>query len=276
MKAIGSQDENPLELERLLEEIYRRYHYDFRQYARSSLARLIARAQSALGSPTLRELIARIIREPAAFSLLLRHLTVQVSDLFRDPDYHRMLRERVMPNLATYPSPKIWVAGCGTGEEAYSIAILLQEQGLLDRSLIYATDIDAASLGAAAAGTYALERMSGFSENYLRAGGRSVLSDYCTTAHSRVTFNPSLRKHVMFADHSLATDASFAEVQLVSCRNVLIYFDQELQQRAMGLFHDSLCRRGFLGLGSQEALPCSGYAAAFDRFAGAARIYRLR
>lgn len=276
MITADTHDENRVELDLLLEEIYRRYHYDFRSYARSSLYRRIAQAQSSLGSSSVKQLRDYVIRDPRAFTELLRYLTIQVSDLFRDPEYHRILREEVMPHLATFPSVRIWVAGCGTGEEAYSIGIVLQEEGLLDRSLIYATDIDAESLRAAEAGSYRLERVRGFSENYIRAGGRASLSNHYTTAHSRAIFSPLLRKHVMCSDHSLATDSAFAEVQLVSCRNVFIYFDQELQHRAIQLFRDSLCPRGFLGLGSKETLTFSPHAAAFEPFAADQRIYRVR
>lgn len=273
---MAAHDENRVELDLLLEEIYRKYHYDFRSYARSSLHRRIAQAQSSLGSSSVRHLRETVIRDPKAFTELLRYLTVQVSDFFRDPGYHRILREEVMPHLATFPSLKIWVAGCATGEEAYSIAIILHEEGLLDRSLIYATDIDAQSLRVAEAGIYGLERVRGFSENYIRAGGRASLSNYYTTAYSRAVFSPLLRKHVVFSDHSLATDAAFAEVQLVSCRNVLIYFDETLQHRAIQLFRDSLCPRGFLGLGSKETLTFSTHAPAFEPFAADERIYRMR
>lgn len=276
MMAADANDENRVELDLLLEEIYRRYHYDFRSYARSSLHRRIAQAQSSLGRSSVKHLREHVIRDTRAFTELLRYLTIQVSDFFRDPGYHRILREEVMPHLATFPSLKIWVAGCGTGEEAYSIGIILQEVGLLDRSLIYATDIDAESLRAAEAGIYGLERVRGFSENYVRAGGRASLSNYYTTAYSRAVFSPLLRKHVVFTDHSLATDTAFAEVQLVSCRNVLIYFDQTLQHRAIDLFRDSLCPRGFLGLGSKETLTFSAHAAAFEPFAADERIYRMR
>lgn len=276
MMSTDAHDENEVELDLLLDEVHRRYHYDFRCYARSSLHRRIAQAQSSLESPSIRHLRDRIIREPGAFTELLRHLTVQVSDFFRDPGYHRIFRKKVVPHLATFPSVKVWVAGCGAGEEAYSIAIILHEERLLERSLIYATDIDAESLQAAETGMYELGRVCGFSENYIRAGGRASLSNYYTTDYSRVVFSPMLRKHVLFSDHSLATDAVFAEVHLVSCRNVLIYFDQALQNRVIGLFRESLCPRGFLGLGSQETLTFSTHAAAFAAFAPTEQIYRLR
>jgi chemotaxis protein methyltransferase CheR len=267
---IESDDLGPL-----LEAIYRTYHYDFRAYARSSLYRNLARAEAALGMPA-PQLVNRALSEPAVFSQLLRYLTVQVSDLFRDADYFRVLRDRVVPHLATYASPRVWVAGCGTGEEAYSIAIVLHEAGLLERSLIYATDIDAQSLVTAEAGVYATDRVRTFSENYFKAGGRASLSEYYTAARSGSAFSRALKKRISFTDHSLATDAAFAEVQLVSCRNVFIYFDQTLQDRCTGLFRESLCPRGFLGLGSMETLAFSSHASAFEPFAAPERVYRLK
>jgi chemotaxis protein methyltransferase CheR len=263
-------------LNRLLESIYSRYHYDFRSYSRSTLHRRIDIARRSLGDPSYADLADRVALEPAAFAALLAYLTVQVSDLFRDPSYYRAIRHEVVPHLATYPYPRLWVAGCGAGEEAYSIAIVLHEEGLLERSLIYATDIDPESLRIAGTGTYALERVRGFSRNYFEAAGRDSLSSYYTAAYSHATFSPLLRKHVLFSDHSLATDAAFAEVQLVSCRNVLIYFDDELQERAIGVFRDALCPRGFLGLGARETLSFSRHEAAFEPFAADERLYRLK
>lgn len=264
------------QLDGLLEAIFRRYHYDFRHYARTHIARRIARARASLGSPSIRHLLDGVLRDPAAFGVLLEHLTVQVSDLFRDPSYYALLREQVVPLLATYPRPRIWVAGCGTGEEAYSMAILLEEEELLERSLIYATDIDARSLQIGEAGAYDLERVRGFSENYFRAGGRGSLSDYYTAAYARASFDPSLRRRILFSDHCLATDAAFAEVQLVSCRNVLIYFDGQLRDHAIGLLRESLCPRGFLGLGTKETLLFSRHASSFEPFAAHERVYRLK
>lgn len=263
-------------LELLLEAIYRHYHYDFRSYARASLRRGVTRAMLSLRTASVTELVERVSEEPAVFSELLAHLTIRVSDLFRDPSYYRILRERVVPHLATYPSLRIWVAGCGTGEEAYSIAIVLQEEGLLERSLIYATDIDPESLEIAEAGVYEIGRVRGFSSNYFEAGGRASLSEYYVCASSSVAFGRALRKSILFSDHSLATDAGFAEMQLVSCRNVLIYFDPDLQHRAIHLFRDSLCPRGFLGLGAKETLAFTRHAAAFEPFAEDERIYRLK
>lgn len=263
-----------IELGLLLDAIFQRYHYDFRQYAGASLKRRVQAALSHFGCETISRLQERVVREPKLFSELLRFLTVQVSDLFRDPSYFRSLREKVVPYLRTYPSLKIWVAGCATGEEAYSFAILLAEEGLLDRTLIYATDINPESLRTAEAGIYDAERFKRFSESYAQAGGRASLSDYYTARYSSAVFDRALKKAILFSDHSLATDSAFAEVELASCRNVLIYFERELQDRALGVLHASLCRKGFLGLGLKETLRFSSHAAAFSDFVREDRIYQ--
>jgi chemotaxis protein methyltransferase CheR len=263
-----------IELGLLLDAIFQTYHYDFRSYAPASLKRRVRSALSHFGCETISRLQERVLREPKLFSDLLRFLTVQVSDLFRDPNYYRSLREKVVPYLRTYPSLKVWVAGCSTGEEAYSLAILLAEEGLLDRTLIYATDINPESLRAAEAGIYDVERFKHFSENYLAAGGRASLSNYYTARYSSAVFDRTLKKAILFSDHSLATDSAFAEVQLASCRNVLIYFERGLQDRAVGVLRNSLCRKGFLGLGLKETLRFSAHASAFVEFAGEQRIYQ--
>jgi chemotaxis protein methyltransferase CheR len=262
------------ELTSLLEAIFERYHYDFRHYAPASLRRRMATALAHFGVHELSELRARVLGDHQEFTELLRFLTVQVSDLFRDPPYYRALREHVVPVLHTYPSLKVWVAGCATGEEAYSLAILLREEGLLERTQIYATDIHPESLRIAAEGVYALDRLARFSENYLLGGGRASLSDYYVARYSSAVLDRSLKRSILFADHSLATDSVFAEMQLVSCRNVLIYFERTLQDRAIGLLRDSLCRRGFLGLGSKESLRFSEHALSFSEFLPDVRIYQ--
>jgi chemotaxis protein methyltransferase CheR len=225
---------------------------------------------------TVSQLQDRILHEPDVFSSMLQYFTVQVSEMFRDPGYFLCLRREVMPVLRTYPSLKLWIAGCSTGEELYSFAILLHEEELLERSLIYATDINAQALEQAEAGVYSVDRIAGFSDNYRKAGGHASLSDYYTAAYGRAVFDKSLRENIVFSDHSLATDSVFAEVQLVSCRNVLIYFDRILQDRAVGLFRDALVRRGFLGIGSKESLRFSGHVAAFDELVRNERIYQKR
>lgn len=265
-----------IELPLLLEAIYRKYHHDFRGYSAPSLRRRLRRAMGELGCESLSDLQHLVLRDSGAFRGLLSYLTVQVSEMFRDPACYLALRRHVVPLLRTYPSLKIWVAGCATGEEAYSLAILLREEGLLERSLIYATDISERALHRARAGIYDLDRIAGFSAAYLEAGGCGSLADYYTAGYGSAVLDRSLRRSMVFADHSLATDGVFAEVQLVSCRNVLIYFDRELQDRAIGLFHDALCRRGFLCLGARETLRFSRHAGAFEVVEGGEKVFRRR
>ncbi|GKS75353.1 protein-glutamate O-methyltransferase CheR [Acidovorax sp. SUPP950] len=260
----------------LVEAIYQRYHYDFRGYAQASLKRRLQTALTRFHCRSVSQLQHLVLHDPEVFPAMLEYLTVQVSEMFRDPTYFRALRETVVPVLRTYPSLKIWVAGCSTGEEVYSLAILLREEGLLERTLIYATDINANALQKAEAGIYAIERVPAFTENHARSGGRTSLSEHYTAAYGRVVLDKSLRKHIVFSDHSLATDSVFAEVQLVSCRNVLIYFDRELQDRALGLFRDALCRKGFLGLGSKESLRFSSHAGEFEELVPQDRLYQKK
>jgi chemotaxis protein methyltransferase CheR len=247
-----------LELELLLEAIYRRFHHDFRNYAPSSLKRRFEDARIRFGCATLSDLQTLLLHDETAFPHLIRSITVQVTDLFRDPQFFWILRRDIVPLLRTYPSLRVWIAGCSTGEEAYSFAILLQEEGLLGNAIIYATDINPESLATADAGRYSLERIPAFADNHRSSGARGPLSDHYTAAYGHAMFNRSLRKKIVFSDHSLATDGSFAEMQLISCRNVMIYFDRPLQLRALGLFNDSLCRRGFLGIGPRESLRFTG------------------
>lgn len=263
-----------IEMRLLIDAIYLKYHYDFRGYAEASLKRRLSSAPSRFGCKTLSQLQDKILHEPATFSAVLGLLTVPVSDMFRDPSYFRSLREKVVPMLRTYPSLKVWVAGCSTGEEVYSLAILLQEEGLLERTLIYATDINPQTLQKAAAGIYAIDRIAGFTDNHRKSGGRASLSEYYTAAYGRAVFDKALRQHIVFSDHSLATDSVFAEVQLVSCRNVLIYFNPELQDRAVGLFYEALCRKGFLGIGMKESLRFSVHVRSFVDFVYEDRIFQ--
>jgi chemotaxis protein methyltransferase CheR len=265
-----------IELGLLIDAIYHLYHYDFRAYAPASLRRRMKAAMVRFGCQSLSRLQDRVVHDPEVFPALLDFLTVQVSEMFRDPGYFRALREQVVPLLRTYPSLKVWVAGCSAGEEAYSLAILLREEGLLDKTLIYATDINPHTLQKAAAGLYDVGRIAGFTENHQRSGARSSLSDYYTAAYGKAVFDKSLKDHMVFSDHSLATDSVFAEVQLVSCRNVMIYFDRTLQDRALGLFRDALCRNGFLGIGSKESLQFSGLSEDFADFVREQKIFQKR
>ena len=263
-----------IELKLLLDGILLKYQHDFRNYSPVSLRRRIHQALERFSCKTVSQLQDRVLHEPAVFAQMLQYFTVQVSEMFRDPAYFRALREQVAPLLRTYPSIKIWVAGCSSGEEVWSLAILLEEEGLLERSMIYATDINPQALKIAEAGIYPIERIARFSENYRLAGGMGSLSDYYTAAYNGAIFERRLRRPCVFADHSLATDSVFSEVHLVSCRNVMIYFNRALQDRATGLFHDALIPRGFLGLGMKESLRFTAYAGQFRELAAAEKIYQ--
>lgn len=265
-----------LELRLLVEAIFHKYHYDFRDYSPASLKRRLVQARDRFGCASFSALQERVLHDPELLPQMLGYLTVQVSEMFRDPSFFQNLREHVVPHLRTYPSLKVWVAGCSAGEELYSLAILFREEGLEERTIFYATDINTEALRKAEAGVYDLERIPLFTANHQRAGGKSSLSDYYTAAYGNAAFDRSLCKRTVFSDHSLVSDAVFAEVQLVCCRNVLIYFNRELQDRAVGLFKDSLVRKGFLGLGAKESLHFSAHCADFTDFARNERIYQKR
>ncbi len=263
-----------IEMRLLVEAIFQKYHYDFRNYSPASLKRRLIHARDRLGCSTFSALQERVLHDSNVFPLLLGYLTVQVSEMFRDPSFFRTLRQEVIPHLRTYPSLKVWVAGCSAGEELYSLAILFREENLEDRTLFYATDINTEALKKAEAGVYELDRIPLFTANHQRSGGKSSLSDYYTIAYGAAAFDPTLRKRVVFSDHSLVSDSVFAEVHLICCRNVLIYFNRDLQDRAMGLFKDSLVRKGFLGLGAKESLHFSAHAEDFSEYARNERLYQ--
>lgn len=262
------------EIRALTEAIYQRYSHDFRHYSGASQKRRVILALQQLRCETVADLQAKVLADPALFQQLLEILTIPFSEMFRDPTFFRALRQHVVPVLRTYASLKVWIAGCSTGEEVYTLAILLREEGLLERSIIYATDISPVSLERARQGIFSAERLQRFTANYQAAGGTSAFSDYYTAAYNAARFDRSLCENVTFADHSLATDSVFSETHLVLCRNVLIYFDRELQDRALGLFHESLCHRGFLGLGAKESLDFSVHAGGFDPVVKAERLFR--
>lgn len=271
---VGKTD--ALEIELLLESLYRAYEYDFRGYARPSLTRRLALAREHFGCRSYSQLQDVVLHEPTALPKLLGYLTVQVSEMFRDPGYFRALRQEVVPHLKTYPSLKVWVAGCGAGEELYSLAILFREEGLEDRTLFYATDIDRDALKEAEAGIYSLDRMASFTTNHRRSGAKESLSEYYHAGSRAAVFDKTLRKRTVFAEHNLVSDAVFAETHLISCRNVLIYFDRPLQRRAIGLFREALVWKGFLGLGDKETVHFTGHDETFESFVRKERIYRKR
>jgi chemotaxis protein methyltransferase CheR len=263
-----------IELRMLIEAVYLQYNYDFRDYTGASQKRRVLHALREMGCASISALQARVLHDPAAFSQLLQYLTIPVTEMFRDPTFFAALREQVVPFLKTYPSLKIWVAGCSTGQEVYSMAIMLREEGLLDRAILYATDINPESLETARRGVFPLEQMQLYTENYQAAGGKRAFSDYYTAAYGGALFDKSLVENVTFADHSLSTDSVFSETHLISCRNVMIYFNKRLQDRVFGLFHESLCHRGFLALGSKESVDFSASAGQFAPLVKRERIYR--
>jgi chemotaxis protein methyltransferase CheR len=266
----------PDDVEHLLDVVYHRFHYDFRGYARASLERRLLLAQDHLACASLLEMTQRLLDEPCMFPRVLQTLSVQVSTMFRTPRFYRTFREQIVPILHTYPSPKIWVAGCSGGEEILSFAILLREEGLLERATIYGTDINAEALRRAEAGRYALDSIPTFAAYHARAGGKGDFSRYFTAGDGVATFDRTLLKRVTLADHDLATDSVFAEVQVISCRNVLLYFDDQLRDRVMSLFEGSLCRRGFFGIGSKETLMLSRASRAFHELSPPERWYQHR
>jgi len=265
-----------LEIRLLLEAIYARYNHDFREYSGASLKRRVLHGVEQLQCDSISALQGLVLRDPRAFAQLLEIITIPYTEMFREPEFFVSLRQHVVPVLHTYPSVKIWVAGCASGEEVYSLAILLKEEGLLERSLIYATDINPAALERARQGIFPLSELQQYTRNYQDAGGTAGFSNYYTAAYDAARFDRELCRHVTFADHSLATDHVFSEMNLICCRNVLIYFNRKLQDRAIGLFAQSLCHRGFLGLGSKESLDFTPQGAAFEPVALRERLFRKR
>ncbi|MNJ98607.1 Chemotaxis protein methyltransferase Cher2 [compost metagenome] len=248
----------------LLEGIYLKYGYDFRNYTETSLDRRLEAVMKKLSQEHEVDLLSTLLKDEDTFQKILPMLTITTSEMFRDPSFFLSLRQNVLPLLKTYPNINIWTAGCSTGEELHSLAIMLQEEGLLERSRIFATDINPVAIRAAKEGIYTLESIKNFTKNYVAAGGTGSPSDYYTANYNRARLRSSLRDNVVFAEHNLATDGVFMEAHLVICRNVLIYFNRDLQHRAFTLFHQSLAPRGFLGLGSKETLRFSSISEGFD------------
>ncbi len=265
-----------LEVRLLMEAIYARYNHDFREYSGASQKRRVLHAVQQLECDSVSQLQGLVLRDARAFAQLLEILTIPYTEMFREPEYFLALRQHVAPVLATSPSLKIRGAGCASGEEVYSQAILLHEEGLLERSTIYATDINPAALERARQGIFPISELQQYTRNYQAAGGIAGFSNYYTAAYDAARFDRELCRRVTFADHSLATDHVFSETHLISCRNVLIYFNRNLQDRAFGLFSQSLCHRGFLGLGSKESLDFSIHGQEFEPVALRERLFRKR
>ena len=265
-----------IELELLLEALWRRYGVDFRGYARSSLQRRVRVAMEEARVSSISALQERVLRDRDAYARAMGALSVTVTSMFRDPTFFATFRREVVPYLRGYPFVRIWHAGCSTGEEVYSTAIVLAEEGLLDKARIYATDMNAVVVEQAKRGIYPLERMQEYTTNYLRAGGTGSLSDYFTASYEHALFKASLRKNIVFSQHDLALDGSFNEFNVIFCRNVLIYFGPQLQERAHSLFYASLRRFGVLCLGKGETVRHTPFEDAYDVVDEKERIYKRR
>jgi len=263
-----------IELQLLLEGVFRHYGFDFRNYAMSSLRRRVRHFMRDEDIGTISLLQDRLLHDRAWMDRFLYGLSVNVSAMFRDPPFYRTFRKEVIPLLRTYPFIRIWLAGVSMGEEVYSLAILLREEGLYDRCRIYATDINDAVLKKAKEGIYQLDLMQTYTNNYIRAGGTRSFSDYYTAAYDRVILKSSLLDNVVFAQHNLASDASFNEFHVILCRNVMIYFNSQLQSQVHHLLHDSLVMFGILGLGSKETMKFSPYEYAYQQIDDTSRLYR--
>jgi chemotaxis protein methyltransferase CheR len=270
----GEETAEAFELDLLLEAVFRRYGYDFREYARASLMRRVRTVVESEGVRTISALQERILREPGCLERFVRHMAVNVTSMYRDPHFFRVFRERVVPLLRTYPFVRIWHAGCSTGEEVYSTAILLQEEGVYDRCRIYATDMNESVLKQAKEGIVPLEVIGRYARNYSESGGKASLSDYYTAAYGSAIFRSSLRDNILFSQHNLATDSSFNEFNVILCRNVMIYFQKELQNRVHGLLYESLAISGFLGLGSKEGLQFTPHERHFVQLECGSKLYR--
>ena len=264
-----------IEVRLVLEAINARYGYDFRDYSPESMRRRVQAAMAHSGAENLGILQHRLLAEPEFFASLLDDLTVQVSEMFRDPAFYSAFREQVVPILRTYPQLKIWHAGCATGEEVYATAILLSEENLYDRTQIYATDMSGRAVEQAREGIYPASQAGLFSHNYSLSGGKKHLGDYYSSAYGRIAVHEKLKRNVVFFQHDLVSDYALGEMQVVFCRNVLIYFGETLRQRVLGVFADSLCRGGFLCLGGSERVS-PARADLFADFVSPERIYRRR
>lgn len=261
-------------LKELLESIRNIYGYDFTEYAEASVVRRVTHFMKSNKIGSIQELTSILLKDESAFARFVLEFTVNVTEMFRDPSFYKSLRENVLKHLATYPTIKIWIAGCSTGEEVYSIAILLKEEGLLDRSVIYATDINQRALQTAKEGIYRMDLMKSYTGNYQKAGGKNSFSDYYTAKYDAAMIDKSLKKNIVFSVHNLAVDRSFNEFQLILCRNVLIYFNQSLQNKVINLFYDSLSTFGYLALGNKESLLFSDKQKEFTDVDKREKIYR--
>lgn len=273
---LQAQENEDIEIQLLIEGLFLKYGYDFRGYSKAHLKRRILRRLSISGFNSISEMLHKLLYDRLFFELLLSDFSINVTEMFRDPFFYKAFRREVVPVLKTYPFIKIWHAGCSTGEEVYSMSILLKEEGLYDRTQIYATDFNESVLQRAKDGIYPVDAIKEYTYNYQQAGGTASFADYYIAGYNSVIIDPSLKKKIIFADHNLVTDGVFGEMNVVVCRNVLIYFSRELQNRVIKLFFDSLCHGGFLALGSKESLGFSECTGQFQPVAEQERIFRKR
>lgn len=265
-----------IEVALLLEAIYRRYGYDFRDYAQASMHRRVKYLVSKYQCRSISAMTERVLHDEDFFFEMVLGFSITVTEMFRDPGFYRGLREKVLPFLKTFPYIKIWHAGCASGEEVYSLAILLKEEGLYDKATIYATDFNDAALQTASAGVYSMEHGREYTSNYIAAGGKASFSDYFYADYDSIIMNQDLKRNVTFANHNLATDGVFSEIHLVLCRNVVIYFNKTLQERVYRLFHESLVYDGFLCLGTKESIDFSDVRRDFIDIDSPLRIFQLK
>ncbi|PMB28212.1 chemotaxis protein CheR [Fischerella thermalis BR2B] len=263
-----------VEIQLLLEGIYRYYGFDFRNYALASLKRRIWNTVKTEGLTTISGLQEKVLHEPEYLERLLLNLSINVTAMFRNPNFFLTFRKKVIPILRTYPFIRIWHAGCSTGEEVYSMAILLKEEGLYHRSRLYATDINEIVLRKAKSGIFPLVMMQEYTHNYIQAGGKKAFSEYYTAAYGNAIFSSELKENIIFSLHNLATDNSFNEFHVIFCRNVLIYFNKNLQHRVHKLFYESLIRFGILGLGRQESIRFTPHEQDYEQLVSSEKIYR--
>ncbi|MCB0804842.1 MAG: protein-glutamate O-methyltransferase CheR [Bacteroidales bacterium] len=263
-----------LEIRLLLEAIYMKYGYDFRNYGQAHLKRRILHRKNLEDFETIADMVKEVIYNQEFFDRLLLDLSINVTEMFRDPSFYQAIREKVIPQLRTYPFLKIWHAGCASGEEVYSMAILLEEEGLYDKVQLYATDFNQMILKKARQGIYPMDRIKQYTSNYQKSGGKNSFADYYSAKYDSVIINPSIKRNIVFADHNLVLDGVFGEMNMVICRNVLIYFNTDLQNHVIRLFLDSLTHGGFLALGSRESLRFTDYYEKFTEVSASEKIYK--
>lgn len=265
-----------IEIKLLLEGVYQMYGYDFRGYVRGSIGRRILNRMKAERLPTITALLEKVLHEPGVLERLLNDFSIRMTEMYRDPSFFAAFRNEVVPLLRELPEIRIWHAGCATGEEVYSMTILLQEEGIMEKTKIYATDMNEIALTSAQKGAFPLKKMQQYTKNYLKAGGKKAFSEYYTTDHQFAYFSPNLNENLTFAQHNLVSDSSFNEFHVILCRNVMIYFDNTLQQQVHSLFYDSLADGGFIGLGSKESILGLPKGMKYTEFNSHEKIYRKK